>query len=1269
MASIATLSRLSAVMTLDVTAFMASASLVDKKLKAMRANAVAFGQGFSRTFSLAFALVGAAAIKVAADFDQLQAQLEAVTGGDGLSDLTDQARRLGRETVFTATEIANLQLELAKLGFSSEEVARSVEASSKISAVFGGELVKTGTTIAEAVRQFSRENLDAARVADVMAVAFQKTALSTDNFGQAMKNVGSVANITGNDFVTTVALLGQLANAGQKGGIAGTRLKGVFIRLGKQMGVTGEELDLLTSGQLDFNQLIEIFRNRAGVAAAVISELGDEFQVLKQQLIDSNGAAAALASGLSERLFFSLKRITAATEGIGITLGNAFGPILETVAQSLSDFAKFLEETDRGTLRLVVSLGTFLAIVPLLTVALTALGSVLLFVFNASGIGPVVAGLTALVTILLAARAELGLTVGVIQDAKDANADLSETLNDAASKSVEDFTKRLEVLNEELDKVAGDDRLDAAEKLIASEKLNEAIGQLSGKLEDFSSFDTSGFDKAIQEFNQKSQNLSLLKAENFISQEEVNKSIKEAERLMTAEINGVPVFNVELEKKRLEVLQGELSKLQIAEAFFDLDDRNIGADLQDAIDDLDLSIFSPAQIQAEKTKLASVALELEAALLRVQESTGNFFSNLFTNVGVFLQFAIDSLLTLTKVFGGFNEAAVAASDKFYNSLVTTENTLKRIAEIEAQIAANKLLQEKFQRELNKRNEENLALAEEAQKLSDIYVNLFNSEDAAAEAIEAFNKLKEKLKEVAAEFSLSEGNIKAAADTISQLSNSALDLKSVLQTNDFEVDLGFEEGDIENRIAALKSASSALGNFIAEQIALERFDLAAIFLSDKEAADLLVKSLERTKKIADNLAAGAERDTILDALLNDDLIEKSVQLREKIQTLKARYELFIKEGQAGTLGLANTIKLLEAELLALGDAVKAIDIKIDLGLEDQRLLLDGLGADLRKTNDLLEREMTAALDAVQVAFNKLEGKGSLLSDAFDLGDSEGVLDISELTTLLEAAELAFAGATEGTEAYTRALAERDNLLAFQAALLKANGLLDENTSKILANRDALKLQSDQQSFTTSLNDADLTQQFDAGFISLTDFQTQRLDNLKQSYLEAFNNPEVLSGQAQTLSGIQGQIEALETLVIENEKMSGIMSFVQQQTAFIGDAFIAAAKDGKDFFEVLKDGFLNMFYALIGKLIALIALFVVLNILTAGAFMAGGSANTNFAQFLGQGLGIPSGGTQASDIGNLFNKSMQGGMVVEGSISGNNIVLANQRGTRAIDRTFG
>lgn len=364
MATIFSTSRLAALLTLDVTRFLAGTKLAEDALFKLGGVLQNFGRNLIRGPLVALGFLSAQAIKVAADFDELTAQLRAVSGGAGIADLTENARRLGRTTKFTATEIQNLQVELAKLGFGTDSIIGTVKNAADITQVFGGDLVKTGNTIAEVTRQFSRENLSAARVADVMAVAFSKTALNTDNFAQAMKNVGSISNITNNDFVDTVTLLGLLANAGQKSGIAGTRLKGVLIRLSKELGVTGSEIDFLLDGQLQFNELIEFFRNRAGVAAAVIGEMGDEFAVLRRQIDESNGAASAFAGTVEDRLFFNIDRLKAATEDLAITFGTGFEPLVARLAIGFESLADSFAKADPNAVRFGANMALLLTIIP-----------------------------------------------------------------------------------------------------------------------------------------------------------------------------------------------------------------------------------------------------------------------------------------------------------------------------------------------------------------------------------------------------------------------------------------------------------------------------------------------------------------------------------------------------------------------------------------------------------------------------------------------------------------------------------------------------------------------------------------------------------------------------------------------------------------------------------------------------------------------------------------------------------------------------------------
>jgi hypothetical protein len=63
------------------------------------------------------------------DFEAANSKLAAILGttSNNIKDMTADARRLGAATKYTASEATNLQIELAKLGFSRKEILQSTE--------------------------------------------------------------------------------------------------------------------------------------------------------------------------------------------------------------------------------------------------------------------------------------------------------------------------------------------------------------------------------------------------------------------------------------------------------------------------------------------------------------------------------------------------------------------------------------------------------------------------------------------------------------------------------------------------------------------------------------------------------------------------------------------------------------------------------------------------------------------------------------------------------------------------------------------------------------------------------------------------------------------------------------------------------------------------------------------------------------------------------------------------------------------------------------
>lgn len=1274
MASIATLSRLSAVMTLDITRFMRNSEIVSARIKQLRSDAIKFGQGFTRVFSFAFALVGGAAIKTAADFDQLNAQLSAVTGGKGVAELTKQAKTLGRETVFTATQVAGLQLELAKLGFSAGEVAESVEAATNISAVFGGDLVKTGTTIAEVVRQFSKENLSSARVADVMAVAFQNSALSTENFGQAMKNVGGIANITNTGFEETVALLGVLANAGQKGGIAGTRLKGVLIRLGKELGVTGEELQLLTSGQLDFNQLIDIFKNRAGIAAAVISELGEEFEILKQKVNDADGAAAALESGLSKRLFFSLKRIQAATEAAGISIGEAFAPLLEQAANILAGFAEFVEDADKGTLQLVTTLLTVAAVLPPLIFLFTQLAAGLRFLVA----NPIIAVLAALVTLGSAVSTEYRLTNKVLKDFDQSLSDLGDTFRDKFNNTIENTAEQVAALRDEITKTDDPEAIDLLNKSIenlearsvtARENL-EALTSVKPPSELLSRFifepGSSTQLSAADIFTEIAERKQLL-VEFDKEAARTKKTLDQLEEIGQGGFRrDVNEATIELTKE-FETLQNAVGQTRNQIGNFELELTRLAEQSVAAFTDLDLSLFSEAELRAQKAEFDATATDLQNTLERLQNTSTGFLGRTINTIGAAVSFIIDSLGLVFSIGEGFFDKAAEVDQKFLDNLDRIFNTDKLILETEFKIKQNKALQVKLQEELNKKTELQNRQAEEALQLAKDYAALFSDAADAAGSVEGFQKLKDALIETAAAFALAENNVDKTAGLISTLTDGCVDLTSVLQSGEFDVDVlgSFAEGDLDNRITAIQAATNAVSDFIKEAIASEKFDLASIFLPLKIQGEALLKNLERIKRINAFARTAEEAEELAEALATAGVTDELQKLQSILSAVQT--ELTSKFKERGFLDplLVTRVEELRAEIEALKDAA---DFELELGLFDPRN--QGPEKQIELFIDLIERDLAAAIANVNDEFNKLTQASNLFSEDFDLGAGAGVLSMEKLDETISKTRVALAAFTEGTEEYKKtnedlqALENFRLLLAELEARLKAGKIdIEAYNAELQQLKDTAAIEELAKEFT-NLPGSEI-------FKNLTpsEQENEKLRILSDLYEKArFNAGALADTEFGNLTELTNKLRETQENVAEFERLEGIMNFVAQQMNFVGDAFIAAARNGEDFFTALKDGFLNMFTALIGKLLTLIALFVVLNVLTSGAFMAGGSAGTNFGQFLATGLGIPT--RSASVTGNLGRGvTTTRGLAVEGSISGNNIVLANQRGTRAIDRTFG
>ena len=99
------------------------------------------------------------AISVVVDFDQAIANLGAISQATDseMIALEENARKLGGSTAFTATQVASLSTELAKLGFKPDEIIASSEAILQLAQATGSELPRSAEIAGSTLRAFGLE--------------------------------------------------------------------------------------------------------------------------------------------------------------------------------------------------------------------------------------------------------------------------------------------------------------------------------------------------------------------------------------------------------------------------------------------------------------------------------------------------------------------------------------------------------------------------------------------------------------------------------------------------------------------------------------------------------------------------------------------------------------------------------------------------------------------------------------------------------------------------------------------------------------------------------------------------------------------------------------------------------------------------------------------------------------------------------------------------------------------------------------------------------
>ena len=208
---------------------------LERKLKRTGRLLKKTGTAMTQNFTAPIVAMGAMSVKVFADFEQGMLKVKAISGATNteMNELTDTAKRLGSTTMFTATQVSELQLSLSKLGLTPTEINKSTESILNLAQATDSDLAQSATIAASTMRAFGLEAEDMTSIVDVMADAISSSALDMSKFETAMSSVAPVARVAGASLEQTTAIIGVLTNNGVESSTAGTALRNIFLDLAK----------------------------------------------------------------------------------------------------------------------------------------------------------------------------------------------------------------------------------------------------------------------------------------------------------------------------------------------------------------------------------------------------------------------------------------------------------------------------------------------------------------------------------------------------------------------------------------------------------------------------------------------------------------------------------------------------------------------------------------------------------------------------------------------------------------------------------------------------------------------------------------------------------------------------------------------------------------------------------------------------------------------------------------------------------------------------
>jgi TP901 family phage tail tape measure protein len=256
-------------------------------------------------------------VTAGAAFEQSITNVGAVMGKsrNQIQDLEKAAMSLGVTTQFSSSEVAEAMEFMAKKGFDSAEILQGIPGVLNAVAASGQGMAEVATVVGSSIRGFGLDAGKAGHVADVLALAAERTGATITDLGSALATAAPTAKTLGVSLEDTTAAVGLLQKMGIDASTAGSATATMLAKITKpskeaatQMAALGIKFSDATGNMLPFRDVLGQFVKAGDKAGGNMKRMA-----FLAELVGLRGDKAALGladmakSGDFDKLSDSLK--------------------------------------------------------------------------------------------------------------------------------------------------------------------------------------------------------------------------------------------------------------------------------------------------------------------------------------------------------------------------------------------------------------------------------------------------------------------------------------------------------------------------------------------------------------------------------------------------------------------------------------------------------------------------------------------------------------------------------------------------------------------------------------------------------------------------------------------------------------------------------------------------------------------------------------------------------------------------------------------------